>query len=136
MVDTLNLYKGTELVKSANRGSDGKGKIELSLAAGTKATKGEYKVAWSDGTSESEKVDVPAFEVPAPTTTTTTTKPTTTTTTTTPTTTTTTSPTTTTTTTAATTTTTTTPTTTTTTTTPTTTTTTSTTTTTTTKADG
>lgn len=35
------------------------------LAAGTKVAAGDYKVTFSDGTNESDKVDVPAFDVPA-----------------------------------------------------------------------
>ena len=35
------------------------------LAAGTKVAVGDYKVTFTDGTNESDKVDVPAFEVPA-----------------------------------------------------------------------
>ncbi|TLQ05481.1 hypothetical protein FEZ51_02145 [Pediococcus stilesii] len=38
------------------------------LKAGTVVAAGDYQAAWSDGTKESEKVDVPAFTVltPAP----------------------------------------------------------------------
>jgi transglutaminase/protease-like cytokinesis protein 3 len=35
------------------------------LAGGTAVAAGDYQVAFSDGTSESDKVDVPAFSVPA-----------------------------------------------------------------------
>lgn len=33
------------------------------LAAGTKVAAGDYQAAFSDGTNESDKVDVPAFDV-------------------------------------------------------------------------
>lgn len=33
------------------------------LTAGTKVAAGDYKASFSDGTNESDKVDVPAFEV-------------------------------------------------------------------------
>ncbi|QGZ70133.1 hypothetical protein GQS62_04640 [Pediococcus pentosaceus] len=33
------------------------------LDAGTVVAEGDYQVAWSDGTNESDKVDVPAFTV-------------------------------------------------------------------------
>ena len=54
------------------------------IEPGTSVANGDYKAAFSDGTRESDRVDVPAFNVPDKTTTTTTTtvKPTTTTTTT------------------------------------------------------
>jgi transglutaminase/protease-like cytokinesis protein 3 len=35
------------------------------IAAGTKVAAGDYKAAFSDGTTESNQVDVPGFEVPA-----------------------------------------------------------------------
>lgn len=33
------------------------------LEAGTAVAEGDYQIAWSDGTNESDKVDVPAFTV-------------------------------------------------------------------------
>ena len=85
MADTLKVYKGGEVVGSAERGVDGIAKVTIdSLTAGTDYAAGLYQVAFSNENGESEKVNVPAFKTkPAPTTTTTTTaKPTTTTTTT------------------------------------------------------
>ncbi|MBS9400004.1 hypothetical protein [Pediococcus acidilactici] len=35
------------------------------LEAGTAVAEGDYQIAWSDGTNESDKVDVPAFTVNA-----------------------------------------------------------------------
>ncbi|MEM1455689.1 Ig-like domain-containing protein [Pediococcus pentosaceus] len=37
------------------------------LKSGTKVAKGDYQVAYSDGTSESDKVDVPSFTILTPT---------------------------------------------------------------------
>ena len=84
MADTLKVYKGGEVVGSAERGVDGIAKVTIdSLTAGTDYAAGLYQVAFSNENGESEKVNVPAFKTkPAPTTTTTTAKPTTTTTTT------------------------------------------------------
>ena len=85
MADTLKVYKGAEVVGSAERDVDGIAKVTIdSLTAGTDYAAGLYQVAFSNENGESEKVNVPAFKTkPAPTTTTTTTaKPTTTTTTT------------------------------------------------------
>ena len=85
MADTLKVYKGGEVVGSAERGVDGIAKVTIDgLTADTDYAAGLYQVAFSNENGESEKVNVPAFKTkPAPTTTTTTTaKPTTTTTTT------------------------------------------------------
>ena len=85
MADILKVYKGGEVVGSAERGVDGIAKVTIdSLTAGTDYAAGTYQVAFSNENGESEKVNVPAFKTkPAPTTTTTTTvAPTTTTTTT------------------------------------------------------
>lgn len=47
-------------------GEKGTGNAAITgLAAGTKVAEGDYQAAFSDGTNESEKVPVPAFEVPA-----------------------------------------------------------------------
>lgn len=45
-------------------GEKGKGTATITgLAAGTKVAAGDYKASFSDGTDESDKVDVPAFNV-------------------------------------------------------------------------
>ncbi|XRJ98180.1 hypothetical protein ACPBEI_05530 [Latilactobacillus sakei] len=45
-------------------GEVGKGIAAITgLAAGTKVAAGDYQAAFSDGTNESDKVDVPAFDV-------------------------------------------------------------------------
>lgn len=41
-----------------------KGVTLTGIAAGTKAAAGDYKVAYTDGTQTSDKVDAPAFTVP------------------------------------------------------------------------
>lgn len=41
-----------------------KGITLTGIAAGTKAAAGDYKVAYTDGTQTSDKVDAPAFTVP------------------------------------------------------------------------
>ena len=83
MADTLKVYKGGEVVGSAERGVDGIAKVTIdSLTADTDYAAGLYQVAFSNENGESEKVNVPAFKTKPTTTTTTTAKPTTTTTTT------------------------------------------------------
>lgn len=83
MADILKLYKAEEVLKQAERGSNGRGEILLEGMSPGNYEKGTYQLAWKyESGEESDKVDVPAFVVTAPTTTTTTTKPTTTTTTT------------------------------------------------------
>ena len=84
MADTLKVYKGGEVVGSAERGVDGIAKVTIdNLTADTDYATGSYQVAFSNENGESEKVNVPAFKTkPATTTTTTTVAPTTTTTTT------------------------------------------------------
>ena len=83
MADTLKVYKGGEVVGSAERGVDGIAKVTIdSLTAGTDYAAGLYQVAFSNENGESEKVNVPSFKTKPTTTTTTTAKPTTTTTTT------------------------------------------------------
>lgn len=83
MADTLKVYKGAEVVGSAERGVDGIAKVTIdSLTAGTDYAAGLYQVAFSNENGESEKVNVPSFKTKPTTTTTTTAKPTTTTTTT------------------------------------------------------
>lgn len=45
-------------------GEKGKGNAAITgLAAGTKVATGDYKASFSDGTNESDKVDVPTFNV-------------------------------------------------------------------------
>ena len=83
MADTLKVYKGAEVVGSAERGEDGKAKVTVDgLDANTDYPAGTYQVSFSNENGESEKVNVPAFKTKPTTTTTTTAKPTTTTTTT------------------------------------------------------
>ena len=83
MADTLKVYKGGEVVGSAERGVDGIAKVTIDgLTADTDYTAGLYQVAFSNENGESEKVNVPSFKTKPTTTTTTTAKPTTTTTTT------------------------------------------------------
>lgn len=59
---TLKIYnKAGKLIVT---GELGKGTATITgLAAGTKVAAGDYQAAFSDGTNESDKVDVPAFEV-------------------------------------------------------------------------
>lgn len=60
---TLNIYKGDELVAS---GEVGQTSVDVSLPGGTTATDGEYKGTFKDAEgNESVKADFPAFEVPA-----------------------------------------------------------------------
>ena len=81
MADTLKVYKGGEVVGSAERGVDGIAKVTIdSLTADTDYAAGLYQVAFSNENGESEKVNVPSFKTKPTTTTTTTAKPTTTTT--------------------------------------------------------
>ena len=83
MADTLKVYKGGEVVGSAERGVDGIAKVTIdNLTADTDYAAGLYQVAFSNENGESEKVNVPSFKTKPTTTTTTTAKPTTTTTTT------------------------------------------------------
>ena len=84
MADTLKVYKGGEVVGSAERGVDGIAKVTIDgLTADTDYAAGLYQVAFSNENGESEKVNVPSFKTkPTTTTTTTTVAPTTTTTTT------------------------------------------------------
>lgn len=62
MTDTLNLYKGEELVKSEEY-VEGKAELTIdSLDANTDYPKGIYQVSRENENGESEKVDVPAFK--------------------------------------------------------------------------
>ena len=59
---TLKIYNKTG--KLIVTGEKGKGTAAITgLAAGAKVADGDYQAAFSDGTNESDKVDVPAFNV-------------------------------------------------------------------------
>ena len=61
----LNLYKGTELIKSVEK-TEGKTTITVEgLKANTDYPAGTYKVSFSNDSGESEKVDVPQFKTNA-----------------------------------------------------------------------
>ena len=63
MADTLKVYKGGEVVGSAERGVDGIAKVTIDgLTADTDYAAGLYQVAFSNENGESEKVNVPAFK--------------------------------------------------------------------------
>ena len=63
MADTLKVYKGGEVVGSAERGVDGIAKVTIdNLTADTDYAAGLYQVAFSNENGESEKVNVPAFK--------------------------------------------------------------------------
>ena len=58
----LKIYNKTG--KLIVTGEKGKGNAAITgLAAGTKVATGDYKASFSDGTNESDKVDVPTFNV-------------------------------------------------------------------------
>lgn len=60
----LKIYDKTgKLVVTGDKGT-GTAAI-TGLAAGAKVAVGDYQAAFTDGTTESDKVDVTAFEVPA-----------------------------------------------------------------------
>jgi hypothetical protein len=63
MADKLNVYKGEEVVGSAERGEDGKASVTINnLEANTDYAAGTYQVAFENENGESEKVDVPSFK--------------------------------------------------------------------------
>ena len=63
MADTLKVYKGGEVVGSAERGVDGIAKVTIdNLTADTDYPVGTYQVSFSNENGESGKVDVPAFK--------------------------------------------------------------------------
>lgn len=63
MADTLKVYKGEEVVGTAERGEDGKAKITIDgLDANTDYATGTYQVSFSNENGESNKVDVPTFK--------------------------------------------------------------------------
>lgn len=62
MADTLKVYKGNEVVATAERAEDGTASVTIDgLEAGTEYAKGTFKVAYINDAGESAKVDVPAF---------------------------------------------------------------------------
>src|SRR5699024_7402389 len=63
MADTLKVYKGDDVVGTAERGEDGKAKVTVDgLDANTDYPTGTYQVSFSNENGESEKVDVPSFK--------------------------------------------------------------------------
>src|SRR5699024_4359829 len=63
MTDTLKVYKGDDVVGTAERGEDGKAKVTVdSLDANTDYPTGTYQVSFENENGESEKVDVPSFK--------------------------------------------------------------------------
>ena len=63
MADTLKVYKGVDVVGTAERGEDGKAKVTVDgLDANTDYPTGTYQVSFSNENGESEKVDVPSFK--------------------------------------------------------------------------
>lgn len=66
MADKLNLYKGEELITSAERSEDGTATVTIDdLDANTDYKEGTYKVAFENENGESGKTDVPAFKTKA-----------------------------------------------------------------------
>lgn len=62
MANTLLVYKGEEVIKRQPKAGTGKTTVTIEgLSSNTEYTKGTYKLAWSNGATESAKVDVPAF---------------------------------------------------------------------------
>lgn len=63
MADTLKVYKGTDVVGTAERQEDGKAKVTIDgLEANTDYPAGTYKASFENENGESEKVDVPSFK--------------------------------------------------------------------------
>lgn len=61
MVKSLLLYKGEEVVKKQPQ-QEGKTTITIEgLSSNTEYPAGTYKLAWTNGATESDKVDVPTF---------------------------------------------------------------------------
>lgn len=57
----LVIYKGAT---KAFEGKVGENTVAITgLNAGTIVAEGDYQIAWSDGTNESDRVNVPAFTV-------------------------------------------------------------------------
>ncbi|WP_426366297.1 Ig-like domain-containing protein [Mammaliicoccus lentus] len=66
MADTLKVYKGDDVVGTAERGEDGKAKVTVDgLDANTDYATGTYQVSFSNENGESEKVDVQSFKTKA-----------------------------------------------------------------------
>lgn len=66
MADTLKVYKGADVVGSAERGEDGKATVTIDgLNANTDYASGDYQVSFSNENGESGKVAVPAFKTKA-----------------------------------------------------------------------
>lgn len=62
MTNTINLYKGEELITKEEKGKD-KGKVTITnLESNTTYPKGTYQVSFENETGESAKVDVPEFK--------------------------------------------------------------------------
>ncbi|WP_323706808.1 Ig-like domain-containing protein [Mammaliicoccus sciuri] len=63
MADTLKVYKGTDVVGTAERQEDGKAKVTIDgLEANTDYPAGTYKASFENENGESEKVNVPSFK--------------------------------------------------------------------------
>lgn len=63
MADTLKVYKGDDVVGTAERQEDGKAKVTIDgLEANTEYPAGTYKASFENENGESEKVDVPSFK--------------------------------------------------------------------------
>ncbi|WP_436883666.1 Ig-like domain-containing protein [Mammaliicoccus sciuri] len=63
MADTLKVYKGDDVVGTAERQEDGKAKVTIDgLEANTEYPAGTYKAAFENEHGESDKVDVPSFK--------------------------------------------------------------------------
>lgn len=63
MADTLKVYKGTDLVGSAERGADGTASVTINeLDANTEYSTGSFQVAFANENGESNKVNVPGFK--------------------------------------------------------------------------
>lgn len=62
MALTLLVYKAGEVVKQKEQSPEGATTVTIDgLESNTKYGAGEFKVAWTDGKLESDKVDVPEF---------------------------------------------------------------------------
>lgn len=63
MADILKVYKGDDVVDTAERGENGKAKVTIDgLDANTDYPTGTYQVSFENENGESEKVDVPSFK--------------------------------------------------------------------------
>ncbi|MCD3219439.1 Ig-like domain-containing protein [Mammaliicoccus sciuri] len=63
MADILKVYKGDDVVVTAERQEDGKAKVTIDgLEANTDYPAGTYKASFENDNGESEKVDVPSFK--------------------------------------------------------------------------